>query len=185
VKPGAASAYAGSFWGRRPFAWVGFVLVLFAIPFAGYALDSGRSFIEILPTANACLNATSALLLVGGYLAIRKKNVALHWRFMLAATLSSGVFLIFYLIRFAMTGVHRYPVDDWTRTVYVTVLGTHTVLAATVPFLAGLTLFRAWKKRFIHHRRIARWALPIWLYVSVTGVVVYLMLYQLAPLRLR
>jgi len=183
VKP--AQAVAGSFWGRQPFAWVGFVLVVLAIPLVGYARESGRSFIEILPTINACLNATSAAFLLAGCLAIRRKNVALHWRCMLSATLSSAIFLTFYLIRFAMTGVHRYPVDDWTRTVYVAVLGSHTVLAATVPFLAGISLYLAWKKRFPRHRRIARWAFPIWMYVSVTGVVVYLMLYQIAPLRVR
>jgi len=183
VKPGELAVE--SFWGRRPFAWVGFVLVVLAIPLAGYALQSGRSFVELLPTINACLNATSAAFLLGGYLAIRRKNIALHWRCMLSAALSSCVFLTFYLIRFSLTGVHRYPVDDWTRTAYVAILGTHTVLAATVPFLAGTSLFFAWKKRFARHRRIARWAFPIWMYVSVTGVVVYLMLYQLAPLRLR
>jgi putative membrane protein len=169
--------------GGRPFAWVGFALVLLAIPLAGFALESGRSFTQLLPTLNACLNATSAAFLFAGYRAIRRKNVALHWRCMLSATVASGLFLTFYLIRFALTGVHRYPVDDWTRTVYVIVLGSHTLLAVTVPFLVGVTLYRAWRKRFDRHRLIARVAFPIWAYVSVTGVLVYLMLYHLAPLR--
>src|SRR5262249_39081657 len=84
-------AYGGSFWGRRPFAWVGFVLALLCIPLVGYALQGGRSFVELLPSVNACLNATSAAFLLGGYIAVRKKNIALHWRFMLSAALASTV----------------------------------------------------------------------------------------------
>ena len=180
--PGAPGT---AFWGRRPFAWVGFALVLIAIPLAGYARESGRSFTELLPTLNACLNATSAAFLFAGWRAVRRKDVGRHWRCMLSATAASTLFLGFYLLRFALTGVHRYPVDDWTRTAYVVVLGTHTVLAATVPFLAAATLVLAWRRRFDRHRRLARWTFPIWMYVSVTGVLVYAMLYHLAPLRLQ
>ncbi len=172
-----------AFWGRRPFAWVGFAIVVVAIPLVGFAVESRRPLGEILPTVNAILNATSACFLYAGYRAIRAGNVARHWRCMLSATTASTLFLASYLVRFALTGVHRYPVDDWTKSVYVAVLGTHTVLAALVPFLVGITLFLAAKKRFPRHRRIARWTFPIWMYVSVTGVIVYLMLYHLAPLR--
>ena len=174
------AAAATAFWGRRPFAWVGFALVVIAIPLVGFAVESGRSFTELLPTVNACLNALSAGFLFAGWRAIRARNVGLHWRCMVSATASSGLFLAFYLIRFALTGVHRYPASDWTRTVYFAVLGTHTLLAVTVPFLAAITLYLAVKKRFIRHRRLARWTFPIWMYVSVTGVIVYLMLYHLA-----
>jgi putative membrane protein len=103
---------------------------------------------------------------------------------MLSATVTSATVLVFYLIRFSLTGVHRYPGDDWTRPVYLLVLGTHTVLAATVPFGVGASLYLAAKKRYARHRRIARLTFPVWLYVSVTGVIVYLMLYHLhAPTR--
>lgn len=136
---------------------------------------------EILPAVNATLNATSAVLLLLGYRAIRRRQVERHWRFMVAALSTSAVFLVCYLIRVSLTGTHRYPVADWTRTVYLAVLISHTTLAATVPFLAARTVYLAWKKRFASHRRIARWTFPIWMYVSITGVIVYLMLYQLAP----
>jgi len=136
---------------------------------------------EILPTLNATLNATSATLLFTGWRAIRRGQVARHRACMLSAVATSALFLVFYLIRFALTGAHRYPVDDWTRPVYLAILSSHTLLAATVPFLVGVTVWRAWRERFSAHRRLARWTFPIWMYVSVTGVIVYLMLYQIAP----
>jgi putative membrane protein len=133
------------------------------------------------PALNAALNLTAASLLVSAWFAIRRRDVAGHRARMLAAVAVSTVFLVSYLIRFAVSGVHRYPDVGWSKTVYLVILGTHTVLAATVPFLAARALYLAWKQRFPEHRRIARIAFPIWFYVSVTGVVVYLMLYQLAP----
>ncbi len=172
-----------AFWGRYPFAWVGFAVVVLAIPLVGLALESGRSLAQLLPAVNAGLNATSALFLFAGWRAIRAGRVDIHWRCMLGATAASVVFLASYLTRVALTGVHRYPVDDWTRTVYQVILGSHTLLAVTVPFLVGRTLYLAARRRFPGHRGIARWTLPIWFYVSVTGVVVYVMLYHLAPLR--
>jgi putative membrane protein len=133
------------------------------------------------PALNALLNLTAGVLLLWAWFAIRKKDVPAHRARMLAAVSVSAIFLVSYLIRFATTGAHRYPDVGWTKTVYLVILLTHTVLAASVPFLAARALFLAWKKRFVEHRRIARITFPIWLYVSVTGVVVYLMLYQLAP----
>ncbi len=180
MKPGAADEAV--FWGRHPLAWVGFAIVMLAIPIAGLAIETGTSFVDLLPTLNATLNALSAAFLVTGYRAIRAGKVEIHWRCMIAAAVTSAIFLAFYLTRFALTGTHRYPVPGITRTIYLIVLGTHTPLAATVPFLAGRTLYLAWRKDFARHRRIARWTFPIWMYVSVTGVIVYLMLYQLAPL---
>ncbi len=169
------------FWGKYPLAWVGFAAGMLAIPALGMALETGASFAEILPTLNASLNALAGALLVAGYRAVRAGNVALHWRCMLAAAGTSALFLVFYLIRFSLTGTHRYPVPGITRTIYFVVLGTHTVLAAAVPFLAARTLYLAWRRRYDAHRRLARWTFPIWIYVSVTGVIVYAMLYHLAP----
>ncbi len=133
----------------------------------------------ILPTINAALNATSALLLVWGYRLIHRKRIATHRRVMTAAFTISCLFLVGYLVHHAIVGVVRFPHTGALRTLYLTILGTHTVLAATVPVLAVITLRQGLAKRYDRHRRIARWTLPIWLYVSVTGVVVYAMLYHL------
>ncbi len=131
-----------------------------------------------LPAVNATLNATSAVLLTTGYRLIRRGRRETHKRVMLAAFTVSILFLISYLVYHSQVGSVRYPHSGAIRTVYLSILFTHTGLAATVPVLAILTLRRALKGNFTRHRRLARWTLPIWLYVSVTGVVVYLMLYQ-------
>lgn len=131
-----------------------------------------------LPAINATLNATAALLLVWGYTLIRRKRVLQHRRVMISAFAVSVVFLICYVIYHAQVGSVPYPKTKPFRSAYLTLLFTHVVLAATVPVLASITLFRAWKTDFARHRRIARWTFPIWLYVSVTGVIVYWMLYR-------
>ncbi len=133
----------------------------------------------ILPTVNATLNATAAVLLVWGYWLIRHKRIQTHRKVMTAAFITSCVFLVCYLVYHAQVGAVRFPKTGAIRTVYLSILGTHTVLAATVPVLAIITLRRGLAARFDKHRRIAKWTLPIWLYVSVTGVVVYLMLYHM------
>jgi putative membrane protein len=133
----------------------------------------------ILPSINAFLNASAAVLLVSGYLLIRARRKLAHRRVMTAAFLVSCVFLVCYVVYHAQVGSVRFPHTGPLRTLYLSILGTHTVLAATVPVLAIVTLRRSLAGRFDAHRRIARWTLPIWLYVSVTGVVVYLMLYHL------
>jgi uncharacterized membrane protein YozB (DUF420 family) len=130
-----------------------------------------------LPTVNAFLNATSAVLLTWGYTLIRRKRVEQHRRVMLTAFGTSILFLICYLVYHAQVGSVHYPHTGILRIIYFTILITHTILAATVPVLAIITLSRALKNRIPAHRAIARWTLPIWLYVSVTGVVVYVMLY--------
>jgi putative membrane protein len=135
--------------------------------------------IPVLPTVNAVLNATSAVLLVWGYRLIRRKRVEAHRRVMTAAFAVSCLFLVCYLVYHAQVGTVRFPHTGALRTVYLGILGTHTVLAAAVPVLAIITLRRGLAGRYDRHRRIARWTLPIWLYVSVTGVVVYGMLYHL------
>jgi len=131
-----------------------------------------------LPSVNAFLNATSALLLIWGYTLIRRRRIDQHRRVMLTAFATSSLFLVCYLIYHAQVGSVRYQHTGWLRTLYLSILITHTVLAATVPVLAIITLSRALKARYTAHRAIARWTLPIWLYVSVTGVVVYAMLYR-------
>jgi putative membrane protein len=134
---------------------------------------------SFLPTLNAILNGTAAVLLVIGFMMIRKRRIKLHRRVMLTAFGVSCAFLVSYLIYHAHVGSVRFRHTGILRTTYFTILLTHTVLAATVPVLAVITLNRALSARFDRHRAIARWTLPIWLYVSVTGVVVYLMLYRL------
>jgi uncharacterized membrane protein YozB (DUF420 family) len=135
--------------------------------------------IHDLPAVNAALNATAAVLLVWGYILIRRRSIAAHRKVMLAAFATSTVFLACYLIYHFHVGSVRFPRTGAIRTVYLSILATHTALAATVPPLAIVTLNRGLRERFDRHRKIARWALPVWLYVSVTGVVVYLMLYQM------
>jgi uncharacterized membrane protein YozB (DUF420 family) len=135
--------------------------------------------ISILPSINATLNATAAVLLTWGYILIRRKHIQTHRKVMLSAFVVSSVFLVCYLVYHFQVGSVHYAKTGVMRTVYLSILGTHTILAAAVPPLAIITLNRGLRARFDKHRRIARWTLPIWLYVSVTGVVVYLMLYRM------
>jgi len=132
----------------------------------------------LLPTLNALLNAITTVLLLRGWYFIRHRRIAEHRRAMLGAFAGSVVFLASYLVYHFAVGSVRLPGHGWIRTVYLAILASHTVLAATVPFLAIVTLALALRGRFDRHPRIARWTLPIWLYVSVTGVVIYLMLYR-------
>jgi putative membrane protein len=136
--------------------------------------------IRDLPAINATLNATAAVLLVWGYLLIRRRRIAAHRKVMLAAFATSSVFLCCYLIYHFNVGSVRFPRTGAIRTLYLSILATHTALAAAVPPLAIITLSRGLRARFDRHKRIARWTLPVWLYVSVTGVVVYWMLYRMA-----
>jgi uncharacterized membrane protein YozB (DUF420 family) len=132
-----------------------------------------------LPALNALLNATSATLLVYGWTLIRAGRREQHRRVMIAAFSVSVAFLVSYLIYHAQVGSVRFQRTGTIRTVYLSILLTHTVLAAAVPFLAAITLWRGWTADYGRHRRVARWTLPIWLYVSVTGVIVYWMLYRM------
>ena len=132
-----------------------------------------------LPTVNATLNGLAAVLLVWGYTLIRRKRVQQHRKVMLAAFVTSSLFLICYIVYHVQVGSVHFPKTGAIRTVYFSILGTLTLLAATVPVLAIITLSRGLGGRYDKHRKIARWTLPIWLYVSVTGVVVYLMLYHM------
>jgi putative membrane protein len=132
-----------------------------------------------LPAFNAILNGTSAVLLLLGYAFIRKRLVAAHLTCMLTAFGVSTLFLISYVIYHYYAGSRPFGGQGWIRPVYFTLLLTHIVLAAAIVPLALTTIYRALTAQFIRHRRLARWTLPIWLYVSVTGVVIYWMLYRL------
>ena len=135
--------------------------------------------IRDLPAVNATLNGSAAVLLVWGHELMRRHRIVAHKRAMQAAFAVSVVFLICYLIYHSQVGSVPFRKAGPVRAVYFTILITHTILAASVPVLAIITLRRGLKNQVAAHRRIAKWTYPIWLYVSVTGVVVYLMLYKL------
>ena len=137
---------------------------------------------EVLPPVNAVMNATSAVLIFLGWRAIRAGNRTRHRALMLSALGVSALFLVGYLTRVALTGTHRFPGTGALRSAYLLLLGTHTILAAAIVPLIGFAIYHAWKGRFEAHRRVARYTLPAWLYVSVTGVLVYFMLYWVAPI---
>lgn len=128
---------------------------------------------------NAALNSLSAVLLTTGYYFIKSQRISAHRACMLSAFACSTLFLISYLVYHYQVGSVPFKGQGWMRTIYFAILLTHTILAVAVVPLALLTLSRALKERFAAHRRIARWTFPVWLYVSVTGVVVYVMLYKL------
>jgi len=132
-----------------------------------------------LPALNAVLNATAAGLLICGYALIRRRRIKVHKRVMLAAFTVSVAFLVSYLVYHYQVGSVRFQKTGLIRAVYLSILLTHTVLAALVPPLAVLTLRNAFRERFDRHRRLARWTLPVWLYVSLTGVIIYWMLYRM------
>ena len=139
------------------------------------------SFGEALAPLNALLNASAGTLLFLGWRAIRRGDRQLHRRLMIAAVSVSALFLASYLTRVALTGTHRFPGEGWVRGLYLAILVSHTLLAVAAAPMALRSLFLGVKERFEDHRRIARFTFPVWLYVSVTGVVVYLLLYQVAP----
>jgi uncharacterized membrane protein YozB (DUF420 family) len=142
-----------------------------------------------LPIVNACLNGLSAVFLTCGYFYIRRRNQTAHRNCMVAAFVASTLFLACYLTYHGYLGyvLHKGPTvfknPAWFRPIYLTILLTHTILAVVIVPMVLMTLSRALKKRFDLHRRIARWTWPLWMYVSVTGVVIYLLLYQIFPQR--
>ena len=138
-------------------------------------------YISYLPHLNACLNGTSAVLLFTGYTFIRKRNVVAHRACQIAALVISLLFLASYLTYHYHHGATRFQGTGFVRTFYFTILTSHTILAMVIVPLVILTFYRAFRGEFGRHRRIARITLPIWLYVCVTGVIVYLMLYQIYP----
>jgi uncharacterized membrane protein YozB (DUF420 family) len=131
-----------------------------------------------LPAVNATLNALSGVLLLVGYLLIRRRRIEQHRKVMIAAFATSSLFLVCYVVYHAQVGSVRFTRQGFVRPLYFTILITHVALAASIVPLALITLTRGLKGRFAQHRRIARWTFPIWMYVSVTGVIVYVLLYQ-------
>jgi putative membrane protein len=134
--------------------------------------------IQDLPALNATLNGLSAILLTTGYILIRRGHRGLHKRCMLAALTTSALFLVSYVIYHLNTGSRPFPGQGAIRLIYFVILITHVILAAAILPLALITTARGLKDQYDRHVRIARWTLPLWMYVSVTGVVIYLMLYQ-------
>ncbi len=138
--------------------------------------------LELHPLLNACLNATSAILLFCGFRAIKLGRKAQHKRFMLGAFAASTVFLASYLLRFAISGTTRFPGEGGWKLAYLLVLGSHMFLAMGLLPMVLRTIWLPWTGRFTQHRKLARYTFPIWAYVSITGVAVYLMLYHLPSL---
>jgi putative membrane protein len=133
---------------------------------------------DTLALCNATLNGTAAVLLLAGRVAIARRNTRVHRAFMVTAFAVSTAFLVSYLTRVALTGTHTDPHHGWLHAAYLAILGSHMLLAMLVVPLVLVTLYFAYKRRFPRHRALARWTFPIWLYVSVTGVVVYVVLYR-------
>ena len=138
-------------------------------------------YYSVLPHLNATLNASSFILLSSGYYFIRRKNVIAHRNCQIAALTASVLFLISYIVYHLHHGTTRFAGQGIVRPIYFTILTTHTILAAVIVPFVIITLRRAMRGDFLRHKAIARWTLPMWMYVSITGVVVYLMLYHLYP----
>jgi len=138
-------------------------------------------YIPFLPHLNAILNSTSAVLLLSGYSFIRRGKVRAHRNCQVTAVVTSTLFLISYLTYHYFHGSTRFTGQGIVRPVYFVILISHTILAVVIVPLILITIYRATRGDFDRHRRIARWTLPLWLYVSITGVIVYLMLYQIYP----
>src|SRR5213593_3187188 len=138
-------------------------------------------YFSILPHLNAFLNASSFVLLSSGYFFIRRRNIRAHITCQIAALSASVLFLVSYIVYHSHHGVTRFAGQGIARPIYFTILTTHTFLAAVIVPLVIITVRRAKRADFLRHKRIARWTLPLWLYVSITGVIVYLMLYHFYP----
>jgi putative membrane protein len=136
--------------------------------------DAGQTHAAV----NAALNGTAAIFIGVGWWAIRRRQASLHWKMMASATVVSAIFLVSYLLRVYLFGTHRYPGHGGWRTLYLAVLLSHMTLAVATPPLVLRTLYLAGRKRIAEHRRIVRFTLPVWMYVSVTGVAVYWLLYH-------
>ena len=136
-----------------------------------------------LPAVNATLNFLSAVFLSAGYFFIRRKRIIAHRNCMLSAFVTSTIFLVSYIVYHLAAGRTVFREPQWFRPIYLTLLLTHTILAVAIVPLVLITLNRALRERFESHRAIARWTWPIWMYVSVTGVLIYFLLYQIYPQR--
>lgn len=174
-----ADSDSQQFYGK-PFMWVLFALVLVYVPLVGFMLERDMRWENMHPAVNAMLNGSSAVFLMVGWFAIRRRRIQLHRACMIAAFTASSLFLASYLARFYLSGTHRYPGVHWDKALYLFILFTHMILAAVLVPLVLRSLYLGLKRRDAKHRGIARWTWPIWMYVSITGVLVYLMLYPIA-----
>lgn len=138
---------------------------------------------DTLALVNAGLNGTSAVALLAGYVFVRRRMLHAHRRSMVTALAASALFLVFYLIRASLTGTHEFAGEGTARTVYLFILFSHMVLAVIIVPLVLRLVFLVWKRRFRDHARLARWTYPVWLYVSLTGLTVYVLLYQVYGYR--
>jgi putative membrane protein len=134
-----------------------------------------------LPAVNACLNGASTVLLTIGYILIKRGNQSAHRNCMIGAVITSAIFLTCYLIYHSFAGRTTFRDPAWFRPIYIPILLTHTILAIAIVPMVLSTLVLALRKRWESHKRLARWTWPVWMYVSVTGVVIYLLLYQVFP----
>ncbi|WP_428265286.1 DUF420 domain-containing protein [Haliangium sp.] len=164
----------------KPFMWLLFALLLLVVPLVGYMLQSDMVWDQVHPAINAILNGTSTVFLIAGFIAIKRRRIGFHKQCMVAAFTTSALFLASYLTRFAISGTHRYPGDGIDKIVYLVILFSHMALAAAVVPMILRSLYLAWRGRNQAHRKIARITWPVWFYVSITGVIVYLMLYPIA-----
>ena len=163
---------------ETPFAWLLLAIVLLFIPLAGYMWQAEMPWDAVHPAINAMLNGSSLVSLLAGRVAIKKANEHLHKQCMVAAFASSTLFLISYLTRYAISGTHHYPGHGWPKVVYLVILFSHMLLASLLVPMVLRSLYLGHKGQRSKHRKIARWTWPVWVYVSVTGVLVYLMLYR-------
>jgi putative membrane protein len=177
VVASAGQAQPRSMYGR-PFLWLLFAILLLAVPAAAAMWKAGMPWTEMHPAINAMLNGTSAVFLIVGFMAIKRRQIEFHRSCMVAAVTTSGIFLASYLARFATTGTHRYAGEGWDKGLYLIILFSHMVLAAVIVPLVARALLLARRKQFVQHRGVARWLWPMWIYVSLTGVAVYVMLYH-------
>jgi len=144
---------------------------------------TGERLGHLLASLNAGLNLTTTLFLLMGLWFIRKKEIPRHRMAMMGAVASSALFLVFYLTRFSLTGTHRFAGEGAAKAVYLGILFSHMILAAVVAPLVLRLLYLVWRSRFQAHARLARWVYPIWLYVSITGLLVYVLLYHVYGFR--
>lgn len=172
-------------WPKTPVGWlIGLISLLVVVVVAGLLLiprevASDQIDVSALPLLNAGLNGTSGVLLAVGYVFIRRRQAERHRFCMLFAFGLSALFLVSYVVYHAVAGSTSFTGQGWIRPVYFTILISHIILAALVLPLVLTTLYRAWQGTFVQHRRIARWTFPIWLYVSISGVLVYVLLHHL------
>ena len=164
-------------WAMRAIAAVSFVVVGLVAYLVTRPRGTTAPGVSVLPAVNAALNATAAVLLTAGWVNIRRRNVAAHRACMLSAFAASTLFLVSYVAYHAQAAAVPFTGQGWIRPVYFFILITHVVLAAAIVPLALTTIYRAWRGEIWRHKRIARVTLPIWLYVSVTGVLVFWMVH--------